>query len=52
MYQVDARRKDQVWDILDGGSTPQTSDKDDPVAAGTTAPPIGEHKGTYRAPGK
>jgi hypothetical protein len=51
-YQVDARRKDQGWDLLDGGFTPPLSNEDDPVATGTTAPVIGEDKGTCRAPGK
>jgi hypothetical protein len=51
-YRVDAKRKDQGWALLDGGSTPPSSDEDDPTAACTMAPAIGEDKGTCKAPDK
>jgi hypothetical protein len=36
------REKVQGWALMDRGSTPPPSDEDDPIAAGTTAPTIGE----------
>jgi hypothetical protein len=51
-YRVDAKRKDQGWAFLDGGSAPPASTEDDLVAEGTTAPVVSEDKGTYRASGK
>jgi hypothetical protein len=51
-YWVDAGRKDQGWVLLDEGSVSPPYDEDNPAAAGTTAPAIGEDKGTCRAPGK
>jgi hypothetical protein len=51
-YRVDARRKDQARALLDGGSAPPPFDEDDPAATGTTAPAIGEDKGTSKAPSK
>jgi hypothetical protein len=41
-YRVDTGRKVQGWALMDRGSTPPPSDEDDPIAAGTTAPTIGE----------
>jgi hypothetical protein len=52
MYRVYEGRKDQGQSLLDGGSTPPPSDEDNPATTDTTAPAIGEDKGTCKAPGK
>jgi hypothetical protein len=47
-YQEDTGRKDQAWALLDGGSTPPTSNDDDPTVVDTMTPVVGKGMGTYR----
>jgi hypothetical protein len=47
-YGEDTSRKDQGWALLDGGSTPLTSDYDDPTITDIMTPVVGKGEGTYR----
>jgi hypothetical protein len=49
-YREDTDRKDQRWALLDGGSAPLLSGKDDLTVTDAVAAVIDEDKGTYKAP--
>jgi hypothetical protein len=51
-YREDASKKDQGRALLDGGSAPPMSNKDDPTVVDAAAPVVGEGKGTYKTLGK
>jgi hypothetical protein len=47
-FREDAGRKDQGQALLEEGSTPSTSDEDDPIVTDVVAHAIGECNGSYR----
>jgi hypothetical protein len=51
-YREDAGRKDQGWVLLDGGSAPLLSIKDDPAVMDAAAVVVGKDKETYKARSK
>jgi hypothetical protein len=53
VYREDASGKDQGWTLLDGGSVPLLSDKDDLTVTDVVAAVVStEDMGTCRAPSK